>query len=92
LEELKALLPHTTRLLVIGWRATEEHFLDLLRTHLKPGIRLHVVAKGKDAEDAGVRISRALTNSPPSYKGLSEEGFSDFILAGLAERFLGEKG
>jgi hypothetical protein len=88
LEELKALLPQTTRVLVIGWRATEQHFLDLLRTHLKPGIRLSVVAKGEDAEKAGVRICRALVN--PSYKGLSDEGFSGFILSGLAERFLEE--
>jgi hypothetical protein len=46
IEELSALLPQITKALVIGWRATEEHFLNLLKTHLKPGVRLHVVAGG----------------------------------------------
>jgi len=91
LEELKALLPQTTRILVIGWRATEEHFLNLLKTYLKPGVRLHVVAKGlKDAVDTRVRICQALTNSRPSHASESDEGFSDFILSGKVEKFLGE--
>jgi len=91
LEELRALLPQTTRVLVIGWRATEEHFLDLLKAHLKPGIRLHVVAGGaKDAEEAQVRICRALINSRPSHSSASDEGFSDFILSGKVEKFLTE--
>lgn len=34
IDELTGLLPQVTKLLVIGWRATEEHFLDLLRKHL----------------------------------------------------------
>jgi SIR2-like protein len=91
IEELKGLLPQTSKALAIGWRATEEHFLYLLKTHLQPGVRLHVVAGGlKDAEDAKVSIYRALMNSRPSRSSLSDEGFSDFILSGRAEEFLAE--
>jgi hypothetical protein len=80
----------TTRVLVIGWRATEEHFLALLKAYLKPGIRLHVVAGGlKDAVDARGRICRALINNPPSHVSEGDEGFSSFILSGKAEKFLG---
>jgi hypothetical protein len=90
-EELKDLLPQTTKTLVIGWRAAEEHFLDLMKTHLKPGIRLHVVAKGlKDAEDARVRICRTLVHCRPSHVSESDEGFTDFILSGKAAKFLEE--
>jgi hypothetical protein len=88
IEELKSLLPMTTRVLVIGWRATEEHFLNLLKMHLKPGVRLQVVAGGlKDTEECRVRVCRALINAQAT---ASDEGFTDFILSGKAEKFLGE--
>lgn len=52
LEELVALLPHVRKILVIGWRATEEHFLGLLRsrlTGLKPGVHIYIVNGPKPA-------------------------------------------
>jgi hypothetical protein len=90
IEEFITLLPQITKVLVVGWRATEEHFLGLLKTHLKPGIHLHVVAGGlKDAEDAKVKICRALTNNGPSKTSMSDEGFTEFILSGKPAEFLG---
>jgi hypothetical protein len=90
LTELCALLPETSQILTIGWRATEEHFLNLLKTHLRPGVHLHVVAGTRgDAEDARVRICRALVNNPPRNISESGGGFSDFILSGEAGRILG---
>jgi SIR2-like protein len=89
IEELKELLPQTTQVLVIGWRATEQHFLDLLRIHVRRGTHLHVVAGGKtDAEEIRTRICRALMNSPPNYIWESARGFTDFILSGAAEKYL----
>jgi hypothetical protein len=35
LRELEKLLPQIDKLALIGWRATEDHFLDLLARHLK---------------------------------------------------------
>jgi hypothetical protein len=59
IDVLKTLLPQTSKLLVIGWRATEEHFLNLLRTHVKPGdppnnFHLHAVGANQNDID-GVR-------------------------------------
>src|SRR5207245_4694186 len=47
IEELTALLPQVTQILVIGWRATEAHFLALLSKHLRHGVYLSVVAGGR---------------------------------------------
>jgi len=89
LDELRALLPNVTKVLVIGWRATEEHFLGLLRAQIRPGVRLHVVTAAlKDSEDSKVRICRALMNSRPDYVTTSDKGFSGFICSGEAEEFL----
>jgi hypothetical protein len=89
IEELKTLLPHVTKVLVIGWRASEDHFLDLLKARLRPGVNLHVVAKGiKDAGDSMARICRALTNNRPADVSNSDEGFTDFIVSGAVDIFL----
>jgi len=89
IEELKTWLPETTKTLVIGWRATEEHFLNLLKAHLRPGLLFHVVAGNlQDADEVQVRIHRALMNKPPRHVSAGDKGFTDFILSGDAENFL----
>lgn len=89
IEELCTLLPQITKALVIGWRATDEHFLNLLRTHVEPGVCLHVVAGGlKDGEEAQARICQALVNNRPTHASVSDEGFTNFIRSGTAEKFL----
>lgn len=91
IEELKALLPLTTKVLVIGWRAAEQHFLDLLRTCLPRGVYLHIVSGSlADAEETQIRICRALMNSRPTQVSTDANGFSDFMLSGNAETFLRE--
>jgi len=80
IEELKSVLPHVTRLLVIGWRATEAHFLDLMGQHLKPGALLNVVAVDQwQAEQTRVRIHDALPNNPPSSTAEVATGFTAFM-------------
>lgn len=89
IEELVELLPHVTRVLVVGWRATEEHFLQLLRTNLRPGVQLHVVAGNlKEADEALANIAQALIGRAPAHASTSDQGFTDFIVSGKAERFL----
>jgi SIR2-like domain len=89
IKQLTAVLPDVTAVLVIGWRGAEEHFLDILKAHLATGVRMHIVTKGlKDAEDTRVRICTALVKNPPATVTLSDEGFTDFILSGKAEKFL----
>jgi hypothetical protein len=98
LEELAVLLPHITKILVIGWRATEEHFLGMLGnrlTGLKAGVQLYIVAGPKPlnselpGEDVKVRICRALMNNLPSSPVIDPGGFTDFILSRRVEQFLG---
>jgi hypothetical protein len=92
LEALAGLLPGISKLVVIGWRATEAHFLSLLAnklTGLRPGIPLRIVA-GSENEAAEIRakIHRALLNNQPN-SSLDPGGFTDFILSRRAEQFLG---
>jgi hypothetical protein len=87
-EELAALLPRVTKMLVIGWRATEAHFLDLLKQHLRRGVYLCIVAGNlKEAEDVKVRIHRALPNNPPS-SSPEPTGFTEFMRTRRAEQIL----
>jgi hypothetical protein len=93
IEELKTLLPRTSKLLVIGWRATEEHFLELLKVHAKAGVRpanfhLRVVSGTQtDAEDARDRILRAIGRRTGDNYTINSEGFTAFM-QGEAEKFL----
>jgi len=88
IDELTALLPRVTKILVIGWRATEAHFLDLLKRHLKRGVYLSVVAGNQaEAKDIAVRIHRALLNNPPN-SSPEPTGFTEFIRTRRAEQIL----
>jgi hypothetical protein len=57
LDNLRQQLPHVDKILAIGWRAKEAHFLSLLTTHLRHLRAIWVVSKG----DA-VTILRDLTS------------------------------
>lgn len=90
LDELIALLPKVSKILVIGWRATEAHFLALLKEHLSRSVQLWIVAgpdkyQGEDIKD---RICKEMLpkNVPIAYVFLG--GFTDFILSHRAEQFL----
>jgi hypothetical protein len=88
IEDLVALMPQVTKMLVIGWRATEAHFLALLRQHVKPGVYLCIVAGDiKQAEAISVRIHRAMLNNRPS-SSPEPTGFTEFIRTRRAERIL----
>jgi hypothetical protein len=95
IEELKELLPEISKVLVIGWRATEGHFLDLLKAHVRtalrsvPSFRLHVVAGDqKDAEEARVRICRTLQCRASDTISESGRGFTAFMQE-EAKKFFG---
>lgn len=91
-EKLRELLPLTTKVLVIGWRAAEEHFLRLLREHLPAGISLYIVSgSAADAEETRLRINRALEKKGPAHINTNANGFSDFILSRQAEIFLRQR-
>ena len=89
IDQLKGVLPHVTKIIAIGWRATEEHFLSLLKQHLKRGVYLTVVAKEqKEADDIRVRINRALPNNQPSSNSEAADGFTIFMRSGRLQAIL----
>jgi hypothetical protein len=60
LDTLRRSLPEVTRILMIGWRATEEHFLELLRQNLKyPPRMMIVVGKEEEANQIGSDLMRS---------------------------------
>ena len=88
IDQLAAALPHVTKILVIGWRASEAHFLDLLKRHLKRGVYLCVVAGNQaEAEAVKTRIHKVLLNNPPSSTA-DPAGFTEFIRSRRAEGIL----
>ena len=88
-DDLNKLLPQVTKIIVVGWRARETHFLDLLKQHLKRGVYLTVVAEGqKEADDIRVRINRALPNNQPSSNAETAAGFTIFMRSGRLQAIL----
>lgn len=90
LDELTALFPQVSKMLLIGWHATEAPFLGLLKKHLKPRVHLHTVA-GTEGEGLNInrqiqaaladQLSDDLIDAPTS-------GFTHFMLSGRAKLFL----
>lgn len=86
---LKESIPETTKIIVIGWRATEKPFLELLRDGLKPGIPIMIVNGSEQStrqtlenmQDGGVKCN--LRNLIPF-----NSGFTQLILDGQLEAFL----
>jgi hypothetical protein len=98
-EQLARVLRDITKILVIGWRATEANFLELLGnqlTGLRLGIPLYIVAgAGKLAgmanspgEATKVSIFKALSDNPPQSPTIDPGGFTDFLESGRAKSFL----
>ena len=87
LECLRAYLPKITKVLTIGWRATEQHFLNLLKESLNGNVPLLAVAEDQtranevigNIEKVGVRISPRT----------AADGFTGFVISREAEEFLG---
>ena len=88
IEVLTALLPSVNKVMMIGWRATEEHFLALLRAHLRRGVFASIVAGGAaPAEEIKIHINRAMWDKPPDAKA-ERTGFTDFVRTRRAEQIL----
>ena len=86
LECLKSLLPQITKILIIGWRGTEQHFLNLLADSLTLGIPTCVVAGNVEEERAVLERIRLGGISVGGTE--SDGGFTDFITRRGAEKFL----
>lgn len=87
-DQLTVELPKVDKILIIGWRGTEDHFLQLLRDNLSPGAFVSVVAGQQDyAEEICDRLRQALSSKGPSIRAESV-GFTDYLRTGDAQSIL----
>jgi hypothetical protein len=88
IDALKAFIPEVNKILIVGWRATEQTFLDLLRDDLQQVDLVTIVNGDKmSSEEAAnkLRRTRLLVSRYEAYNG----GFTDFFNDGTAEPFFG---
>jgi hypothetical protein len=88
LRQLEQVLPETNRLMLIGWRATEDHFLQVLRNRLPRNVSLLVVGKDQaDAQVIGQNFMAALPGT--TFKAqFAPHGFTDLVVNLRARNFL----
>jgi len=79
-DALQMCLPRVKKILTIGWRGLEGHFIKLLSDHLRGVQSLMTVSRG-DANQIAERLRSRLPNRAVEHMKLSvfEEGFSNFI-------------
>ncbi len=86
-EYLAGMLPHTTKILIVGWQAKEAHFLRMLQSNL-PKLR-QIMVVGANASDAQRTLKYFLgeirLHIPNSYAG--QGGFTSFIVNREGEGF-----
>jgi len=86
LETLRTFIPEVTKLLVIGWRVTDQPFLELLAEHIRRDLRVMVVTGGEtSAREAAQRLDEAGIRGEFS---TSNGGFTHFISARESDAFL----
>jgi len=91
LECLRTHVSKVTKIILIGWRGTENHFLKLLKDNLADAVRMQVVAGQRDwAEEILSRmINRGIADSGVS--GVVDGGFTEYVVSREAERFLSKE-
>jgi hypothetical protein len=89
--QLVQLLRQVSKILVVGWRASEDHFLNMLGnpiTGLRPRVSLRIVVGSRaSADETRDRICEALSKNMPVCYGDSDS-FTDFLDSGHAKEFL----
>src|ERR1700730_309360 len=87
LEALLSALPSVTKLILVGWRAREQHFLDILCKSLSASVDAIVVDKSPAHAEELVTWIRA-KGVPGTFSPALLSGFTDFIISRTADSFL----
>lgn len=88
---LKSFLPNVTKILVIGWRATEKPFLDLLKAGLGSKSPQIMIANGNEKDC--IATDEIMTQCGiGKHCQIHPEGFSDLILSNKVCGFLNSAG
>jgi hypothetical protein len=86
-EVLQQCLPNVRKILIIGWRGQETHFLDLLRMHLQRNVRAMAVC-GNGIDGAAVLNHLDTAGVVMEARDAFDGGFSQFILSAQLNAFL----
>jgi len=85
---LDGCIPQVTKLLVVGWQASENNFLQRLAMKLKHELQVLVVAGSpEDTEETINNLAVARLRVIGRYQK-AEAGFSDFIVGRAVQGFL----
>lgn len=85
-EVLQNFLPKVSKILGIGWRATEEPFLQMLTRYLKQEVQVFIVAESvENARELEGHLRRAGIAGTFS---IGSGGFTEFIQQREADAFL----
>jgi hypothetical protein len=86
-EALTQALPQVTRILTIGWRGTEQNFVELLHKHTHPLPYIMTIAANRQEAD---KIGGSLISSGKAHRGIipAKGGFTEAIRSGEIEEFL----
>lgn len=76
------------KIVLVGWRGTEDHFLKLVKDKLPGATKMQVVAGRKNWGDEilGRMISAGFADAGTS--GVFDGGFTDYVVSRQAEKFL----
>jgi hypothetical protein len=80
LDHFVTMLPHITKILIVGWQAREAHFLRMLHSKL-PRLKFTMVvgANKQDAEQTFAHLVSEFGILPP-FPSFGQGGFTDFII------------
>jgi hypothetical protein len=85
LECLRNHLAAIRKILIVGWRGTEAHFLALLKDHLTNEVHVEAIVGDKDESEA---VLAKIGNAGIKSVGTSSSrGFTDYVVRREAERF-----
>jgi hypothetical protein len=85
LDCLREYLGRVTKILIVGWRATERHFLKLLKENLTTLV--HVQAVVSDEQEADEVLNRIKSAGIPLNDHPTRAGFTEYVVSREAERF-----
>jgi hypothetical protein len=88
LKELREKLPQVTRILTIGWRGEDQHFLDLLRKANIARCQVLTVTKTERGQAAVVEALRGAGVDGNFDYHFDENAFSTFMRSNKLEQFL----
>jgi hypothetical protein len=83
------LLPEVTKVIVVGWRGSELHFLRRLDELLPPRVFFYIVAGSeKAALETKQTLAQGLENSRQLEIALDKGDFTEFVVNGRADEVL----